>query len=164
MTSAVLKRLYASGGDEVLLYLLELSCPAWTDTIRIARGFDNPTVTTEDMRTVTFTGAGIELALPKKDASGNQNVRFAIDNVTGEAQKMIEDAISAGQRITLTLRTYISTDLAAPADFPFVATVKSAQFDRSRVQVDAGFFDLINTAWPRLLYTTVFAPGLKYME
>lgn len=164
MTSPVLKRLYASGGTEVLLYLVELQCAAWSDSIRIAKGFDNPTVTTEDGRTVTFTGAGIDLALPKKDASGNQNIRFAIDNVTGEAQKLIEEAIEAKSKITLTMRTYIDTDLAAPADFPFVATVKSAQFDTGKVQVDAGFFDLINTSWPRDLYTTVFAPGLKYMQ
>lgn len=164
MSSPTLKRLYASGGSEVLLYLIELQSAAWPDSIRIARGYDNPTVTTEDGRTLTFTGAGIDVALPKKDASGNQNVRFAIDNVTGEAQQLIETAIDAGQKITLTLRTYISTDLAAPADFPFVATVKSASFDTGTVQVDAGFFDLINTSWPRDLYTTVFAPGLKYMQ
>lgn len=164
MTSPTLKRLYASGGTEVLLYLVELASSAWSDTVRIAHGYDNPTVTTEDGRTVTFTGAGIQLALPKKDASGNQDVRFAIDNVTAEAQKLIEDAIAAGAKITLTLRTYISTDLTAPADLPFVATVKAAQFDTGKVQVDAGFFDLINMAWPRDLYTLPFAPGLAYMQ
>jgi|SRR5690606_10733042 len=164
MSSPTLKRLYASSGSEVIIYLVELRCTAWPDSIRIARGFDDVTVTTEDGRTVTFTGAGIDVALPKKDASGNQNVRFAIDNVTGEAQALIEEAIDSKQKITLTLRTYVSTDLAAPADFPFVATVKSATFDTGAVQVDAGFFDLINTSWPRDLYTTIFAPGLKYMQ
>lgn len=163
MTSPVLRRLYASGGTEVLIYLVRLSCPAWSDTIRIAKGYDNPTVTMENGQVATFTGAGIDLALSKKDASGNQNLRFAIDNVTGEAQKLIEEALEAKQKITLTQLTYISTDLAAPAENPFVATVKSAQFDTGKVQIDAGFFDLINTSWPRDLYTATKYPGLKYM-
>lgn len=159
----VLARLYASGGTEVLLYTVELTSAAWSDSIRICQGFEDHVVTTEDGRTVRFTGAGIDLSLPRRDASGNQNLRFAIDNVTGEAQQLIEQAIDADARIVLTMRTYIYPDLAAPAEFPFVATVKSAQFGGTSVQVDAGFFDLINTSWPRDLYTTNFAPGIKYL-
>lgn len=163
MTSPLLERLYASGGSEVIIYTIELSCPAWGDSIRVCQGWEDHTVTTEDLRTIKFTATGMDVALPKKDASGAQNVRFAIDNVTGEAQKLIETAIEAGDRITLVLRTYVSTDLTAPGENPFVATVKSVQFDSTRVQVDAGFFDLINTSWPRKLYTSIFAPGLRYM-
>lgn len=163
MTSAVLERLYASGGDEVILYMVELSCPAWPDTIRIVQGFEDFTVTDENGRVVTFTAGGIDIALPARDTSGNQTLSFAIDNVTGEAQQHIDDAINNRQQITLTLRTYISTDLTAPSERPFTATVLTADISGATVKVGAGFFDMINYAWPRKLYTKTFAPGLTYL-
>ena len=32
------------------------------------------------------------------------------------------------------------------------------------LKVNAAFFDMINTAWPRKFYTADFAPGLKYFQ
>jgi hypothetical protein len=42
-------------------------------------------------------------------------------------------------------------------------TVLSGDMQGSVIQIQAGFFDLLNTAWPRDKYTASFAPGLKYI-
>lgn len=163
MTSAVLERLYASGGPELIFYMVEMTCPAWSDSIRIVQGYDDITVIDENGRTVTFMAGGIDIALPARDASGNQTLSFAIDNVTGEAQAHIDGAINSRQQITIILRTYIDTDLTAPSERPFTATVLTADISGATVKVGAGFFDMINYAWPRKLYTKSFAPGLTYL-
>ena len=107
--------------------------------------------------------APIAIALPKKSNQGNQTLNFAIDNVTGQAQRLIDTAMEAGARITLTFRRYLNTDLTTPSERPFYATVLSGNVTGTTVQIEAGFQDILNLAWPRALYTSVFAPGLKYL-
>lgn len=112
---------------------------------------------------VTFEAAGLDISLPPKDTSGQQNLTFVIDNVTGVAQAYLDDAISDGEAVTVTYRCYLASDLSAPAEPPTVMTLAGAQFERSTVQITAGYYDLLNTAWPRRRYTDDFAPGLKYL-
>lgn len=158
----ILEQVYASGGD-VIISTIELSCPAWGESVLICNGFEDQTVTTETSVTLTFTAAGIDVALPKKNSSGAQTLTFAIDNVTGEAQSLIDQALESEERITLIFRTYLASDLSSPADTPLRMTVIGGTMRGSGVQIQAGFFDLINTAWPRDVYTAKFAPGLRYL-
>lgn len=159
-----LQRLCASGGPEVLIITLELSCSIWAAPICICPGFSDYVCGTEDGRTLVFKGCGIDVALPKKDSSGSQNLTFAIDNVSGEPQRLIDEALEARAQINLMLRKYLSTDLAQPAEHPYRLIVRSAQSERTQVQITAGLFDLTEYAWPRDLYDTNFAPDLKYMQ
>jgi len=87
---------------------------------------------------------------------------IAIDNVNGEAQAKIDEAMTAEARVSATLRTYLLSDLTTPAEAPYRMTVQNGSIEQLAVQLSAGFFDLINVAWPRLLYTTKNAPVLKY--
>ena len=159
---SVLEQVYASGGDTIL-YTLELTCEAWAEPILLAEGFEDQHCITEDGRQLTFKASGIGLSLPKKTSSGAQNLSFAIDNVTGEAQAKIDAALEAEKKVFLTFRTYLASDLTAPSDQVYRATVLSGKIKGSTVQVTAGFFDLINTAFPRDLYTVNFAPGIRYL-
>ncbi|WP_217476620.1 DUF1833 family protein [Stutzerimonas stutzeri] len=158
----VLEQVYASGGD-VLINTLELSCAAWAESILLCEGFDNQACITEDGRAVTFIGSGIAVELPDRGTSGGQTLTFAIDNVTGEAQQNIDAALEAEERMILTYRCYLASDKSAPAEAPYRMTVLDGEINGSTVQVEAGYYDLINSAWPRDLYTTEFAPGLKYL-
>ena len=81
----VLKRVFASGGTEVVIPTLEITCDAWDAPILLCNGYENHTCVTEDARTLTFVAGGIEVALPKRDTSGTQRLTFVIDNVSGEA-------------------------------------------------------------------------------
>jgi len=158
----VLEQVYASGGD-VIIHTLELTCPAWDAPILLCKGFEDQVCITEDGRTLTFIASGIDVALPKKTNSGAQNLTFAIDNVTGEAQQQIDAALEAQERVTLMYRTYLASDLSAPAERPLRMSVLGGSIVGTQIQIQAGFFDLINVAWPRDLYTTKFAPALKYL-
>lgn len=159
---SLIQQVYASGGD-VIISTLELTCPAWGFyPIAICSGFEDQTVTDENGRTLTFQGAGISIALPKKNTQGAQTLTFAIDNVTGEAQRLIDMALDAGEQITMNYRVFLASDLSAPAEGPLVFKVKDGKMQNTTVEINAGFFDMINTGWPRDLYTAEFAPGLKY--
>lgn len=158
-----LETLYASGGKAVIIPTLELSCPAWAAPIYLCHGFDDTTATTEIGATVKFTASGFAVALPKRDNSGNQMLTFAIDNVTGEAQQLIDKALDARARISLVFRVFISSDLSAPAERPYRMTVLNGLMQGASVQLNAGYFDLINLGWPRRKYTLGFAPCLRYI-
>ena len=160
----ILETVFASGGNDVVIPTIELSCSAWADPILICSGFEDHTLTTEDARTLTFRAAGISVALPKRDTSGTQVLTFAIDNVTGEAQQRIDAALDAGALVHLTFRHYLESDKTAPASRPLKFVVRDGAMRGSTIQINAAFFDLINTAWPRNFYTLDFAPGLKYFR
>lgn len=160
----ILERVFASGGTEVVIPTLEITCSAWAAPILLCNGYENHTCTTEDARTLTFQAAAIGVALPKRDTSGTQKLTFGIDNVTGEAQRLIDQALEAGEMVHLTFRHYLSTDKSAPAENPLKFVIKGGEMEGSLLQVVAAFFDMINTAWPRAFYTADFAPGLKYFS
>lgn len=158
-----LERVYASGGPEVIIPTLELTCEAWDEPILVCAGFENQTCVTEDARTLTFIAVGMSASLPKVGNSGGQNITTAIDNVLGIAQEKIDTALDAEQRIRQVYRTYLSSDLSGPAEPPYYMTVLGGTTTGTQVQIDAGYFDLINVGWPRDLYTLQFAPGLRYL-
>ncbi|MDI3356981.1 DUF1833 domain-containing protein [Pseudomonas sp. UYIF39] len=158
-----LETLYASGGQAVIIPTLELNCSAWAAPIYLCHGFDDVTARTEAGATVKFTASGFAVSLPKRDNSGNQTLTFAIDNVTGEAQQLIDQALEARARIGLVFRIFISTDFSEPAERPYRMTVLNGFMQGASVQLSAGYFDLINLAWPRRKYTLAFAPCLRYI-
>lgn len=159
----VLEQVYASAGPDVVIFTLELTCDAWAAPILICNGFEDQTCVTEDVRTLTFLAAGISISLPRKDSRGGQDLSFAIDNVTGEAQANIDAAMDAGADVTMTLRIYLKSNKTTPQETPYRMKVKDGTIQGSSVQIRAGFFDMLNTAWPRRLYTLEFAPGLRYL-
>jgi hypothetical protein len=148
--------------DEIIR-TLELTCPAWSAPVFICTGFEDITATTEDYRTVTFIGANIDIALAAKNNKGNQTLAFAVDNTTGEASRLIDEAIEANARVTAIYRTYLSGNLAAPAEKPYVLTLLSGAVQGQEAQLQTGYFNMIGVAWPRALYTVNFAPALRYI-
>ena len=159
----LLDQFYASGGKDVAILTLELTCPAWDAPVLICNGFEDQVCVTEDARTLTFIAAAIDVSLPKKSNQGSQSLNFAIDNITGEAQLKIDEALEAEARVSMTFRIYLESDKSAPAEAPYRFSVQSGQMQGNTVQISAGFFDAINTGFPRDLYTTNFAPGIKYL-
>jgi hypothetical protein len=148
--------------DEIIR-TLELTCPAWAESVFICTGFEDITAVTEDARTVTFIGANIDIALAAKNNKGNQTLAFAVDNTTGEASRLIDQAIEANARVTAIYRTYLSGNLLAPAEKPYVLTLLSGAIQGQEAQLQTGYFNMIGVAWPRALYTVNFAPALRYI-
>lgn len=158
----IIATVYASAPtSEVIIPTLEILSPT---PQRICGGFEDVTVTQETGQTVTFLGAGLDISLPTADSSGRQNLRFAIDGVTGQAQAQIDAALESGAQVPIIYRPYLASDLTAPAGPPMRMTLIGGGFEGGHVELEAAYYDLLNTAWPRELYTVEFAPGLKYFN
>lgn len=157
-----LDQIYASGGD-ALIVALELQCAAWSDPIRLVDEYEDLVLGLEDGTTALFEGSGIDYSLPKTNASGQQTMTFAIDNVRGTAQQLIDQAIEAGERVVMIARTYTGDDLSAPAERPLRFTVMSAGMAMATVRIEAGFFDMLGRRWPIHFYTADKFPGTNYM-
>jgi hypothetical protein len=160
---SILDVVRASGGTEVIIPTLELSSDAWADSLYVCAGFEDLAATLEDGTPVTFQACGMSVTLPKKSNDAAQVIRCAIDNVTGEAQQRVDAAKDAQSKITAVYRTYLSIDLTAPAERPIRMSVLNANISGATLNFDGGYFDLINTAWPRERYTSEFSPGVKYI-
>lgn len=153
----------ASGGNDAFVRTLEITCAAWDAPVLICNGFIDRICGSEDGRVLNFQAANIGIALPQKNNKGNQALAFAVDNTTGEVRHKADQALDASARVTAVYRVYMASDTSAPCEKPYRMTVQSDSFESNNANLPCGFFDLIGTGWPRVLYTTKFVPGLKYL-
>ena len=163
--STILAEVNAGANErlDAIIRTLELTSSAWDEPVFICTGFEDVTAVDEIGRTITFTAANIDIALAAKNNKGNQTLAFAVDNTTGEASRLIDQAIEANARVTAIYRTYLNTNLSAPAEKPYVLTLLSGAIQGQEAQLQTGYFNLIGVAWPRKLYTVNFAPALRYL-
>lgn len=160
----ILNVIYASApSSEVLIPTLEFSNSS-AGRILLAQSFENITVTTELSEELTFIESAWEVSLPNKDSTGQQTLQFQICNVTGEAQRFIDDCLESGKTTNVIYREFYADDLSAPATVPIKMTLRGGSAEGVTVGIEAGYFDLLNVGWPRFRYTPEFAPGLKYFE
>lgn len=163
--SIVLAEVNAGANERLdeIIRTLELTCPAWDAPVYICTGFEDVTAVTEDARTITFIGANIDIALAAKNNKGNQTLAFAVDNTTGEVTQRVDQAIEGNARVTITYRTYLSGNLTAPAEKPYVLSLLSGTLQGVEAQLQTGFFNMIGVAWPRALYNVNEYPALRYI-
>lgn len=159
----ILEEVNASGGDKVIIRTLELTCAAWSEPVLICNGFTDYTCVTEDGRTLTFIAANIDITLARKDNKGKQTLAFAVDNTTGEVSHKTDAAMETRARVNATYRTYLTGNLDAPQERPWKLTLLSGSIEGVVAQLQLGYFNMIGVAWPRRLYTTTFAPALRYI-
>jgi len=152
---------YASGGEATVV-AMELQCDAWDEPIMLVDEWEDLVLGLEDGTPALFEGVGVDYTMPQANASGQQTMTFAIDNVRGAAQQLLDRAIDQGERVTLIVREYVGDDLTAPATRPLRYTVLSASMAMATVQLEAGFFDMLGRRWPIHFYTADKFPGLKY--
>ena len=158
----ILNRLYASSGPEVIIETLQINIG--DEVHYLCKGYEDITATTENGVTVTFTACAIDIALPARNADGTQDLKFAICNVDGTVSTVIRNALDSRSSATLTYRSFISTDLAAPAAIPYTLVIKSGYWTAIEVQITAGYMNVLDMAWPRNRYTLTNFPGLRYIS
>lgn len=161
MTSPALSVLYSSSGPDVILDTLQINIG--TSKIYLVKAYYDVVATIENGEKVTFSAAGIDVALPKRNTDGTQDLQFAVSNIFGEVSKVVRQALNSGLAGTLIYRRYVSSDLGAPAERPYSLVIKSGQWNNTDAQIIAGYADVLDTAWPRFRYTLPFAPGLRYL-
>ena len=156
----ILNRLYASGGPERIIYTLEVT--DGTDVIRMTPGWEDVTAGIEGGTLVTFTAVGIDIGLPAKNEDGTQDVTFGLSNITGAVSAYLRERITSSTRMMVKLRIYTSDDLSAPAKPADVFEVKGGSWSALQAEITAGYFDILNTNWPRRVFTFNEFPGLRY--
>ena len=157
----VLNQLYASGGDKIIHDTLAIT--DGVETHYLTNGWDDITARLETGEWVTFIACGMALALPAKNADGTQDLKFALSNITGEISAYIQEVLKDKRRSELVYRTYIDDDLEAPSEAPFRFEIKSGQWTATQVDIVAGYFNLLETGWPRRVYNLIDFPMLRYV-
>lgn len=158
----ILDRLYASGGSEVEHETLSISVGG--ETHYLTRGWEDLQAVLETGEQVTFKACGMDVAKPARNADGVQDLRFALTNIDGVVSTKIRAALAARQKMTVTLRVYLSTDLLAPIKRPLSMDIKGGQWSATEVQITAGFMNILDTAWPRDRFNLSKHPGLRYIS
>lgn len=156
---------YASApADEVPISSLEILHPDIA-TILTCSGYEDQTLTLESGETLVFPASGLDVALPEKSTEGQQNLTFAIENVTGTALREIQRVLRGNSKepIKVNYRLYLTSDLQHPK-LVLKMLMVTADFQYVTTQVQASYMDIINRAWPRKRYTAEFAPGIKYIS
>lgn len=156
-----LDQVFASGGTEYILSF-EFICNQWSAPLRMVDEYEDLVLGLEDGSAALFEGVGVDYTLPQANDSGQQTFTLAIDNVRGEAQRLIDEAVEARERISMIVRQYVGDDLTAPAVRPLRYTVQSAAMAMSAVRIEAGFFDMLGRRFPVWYYTDDKFPGLRY--
>ena len=157
--ATILNELRASGGTDAIINTIELIAASWPEPIFLCDGFVDMMLGGRLAR-----ATGMAISLPKKDATGAQQLRFALENVRGEVSTLVRQSITDQETVRLIYRPFVSSDLINPADNPLHMIVKSVTIKGTTVDVTAGFFNLIDTQYPRRVYSSDFAPGLKYLD
>lgn len=160
---SLIETVYASApSDQVILPTLEILVPG-ENPIRVVAAYEDLTATLETSETVTFKAGPFEYKEPAKDTNGQQMLTFAIANATGEAQKAIDAALASDAKVPVNYRVFLSGDLSAPAKQPYKMILRGGTFEGMMVMVEAGYYDLLNVAWPRKRYLSDEFPGLRYL-
>lgn len=110
-----------------------------------------------------FTAGALSIALPAKNASGQQTLRFGASGVTGEAQRTVDSALENNEIVQLEYYEFLDSDRTAPARRPYVMDIIGGGFEGVDATFEASYFDLLNHAWPRERYTQESAPGVQYL-
>lgn len=160
---SIIQEVYASGGD-LILNLVGIHSPNWNNSIWLVQDNIKHTFTTPDYGVVTATSCAMTVSLPKRDASGSQDLRFVFDGVRPEATRRVRQAMQAQEMVNLVFHRYLASDKTEPAEPPIHFIVNQFTSQRDTVQITATLFDLIDMRWPRNVYNSVTAPCLKYYQ
>lgn len=156
----LLQRVYASAPTgSVIVRTLDIRVTG-QDPVFLCDGFNPVTAALETDEVVTFEPGNLVINLPRKDDSGQQSLRFGLWNVTSQAQDIINAALEDGGQVPVIYREYLLDDLGSPAAAPLPFVMVGGEFQGIELHIEASYYDILNTAWPRERYTSLNAPGL----
>ncbi len=109
-----------------------------------------------------FEPAWFDLTLPQRGATGQQQLQFAVSNVTGQIRRFIEAVRHAGGEIGVIYRAYVPDVLDAPARI-YRMTAISVGTKQANGNITAVFKDAVNAGWPRITYSMERFYGLRFI-
>jgi len=172
--SQALKEAYASApSNVVILHTLELRHPSFVDeqglptTVRVVRDNTDLVAKLEDnaplnpTEWVTFIAMGFDLELPPVDTAPVPEISITLDNVSREMVTHLNNAAESQDKIEVTYRPYLSTDLEGPQmDPPITLVLTEVEADVFKVTGRARMLDIGNKAFPSITYNSTNYPGL----
>lgn len=159
---ATLAEVYATRGDIRLVESVQINCAAWSSFYLVRAYHDMLLYVPEEGRFVLHQAASIGVTKPSRDNRANQTIQFVIDNTTQVVRKHIREAYKDGEKVDIQIRSYLETDLSAPASRTLSADVKSAEIVGTEARLEAGFFSIYDTNFNRITYNSKTAPALIY--
>lgn len=178
--SAAIQEAYASAPDDVvIIHTLEFRHPGFTDldnnpdSIRVVLDYRDWEAKLEADAPLhagqfkSFVGYSFELELPGVEKLASPSIRITIDNVSTDILDQIEQAVVLPDKIEVTYRPYLSTDvdgsgrLNAPHMDPVLTmVVDNISVDLMSITATASFGDFANKRFPAEEYTATRFPGL----
>lgn len=160
---SILERLYASGGNEVLLNTLAIEAGT-RQPIFLVDDMINHIVLLEDATPAIMEACGMNVAQPKRNTQAAHRLTFVIDGVNQKATEILQQSIAQQEKIKVTYRLYTSNDLNKPAQRPLIFFAHTARVKNTIVEITAGLFDFIDMRWPRESFDANTAPCLKFIQ
>lgn len=152
-----LREAYASApADEIIYHTLEITHPDFTAPVRVVRGWDAITAGGSNWIAVPF-----DLTLPEASESGPPRLTITLDNVSRELMDGLDAASESGEKIAVTYRAFLSSNLATPMnDPPLALTLTAISVRATQIAATATLADFANRKFPRQVYTDNDYPGL----
>lgn len=160
LISPILKQVYSSNPqDPALDRVLTLEIRMPSETLYFVQDKEDHLLGGK-----LYKNIPVDIALPDKDSSGTQKLRFALGIMDGSINILIQDALDSGKVIYIVCSEWLLGYRDAPARVTPPMPVEGGSLGANgSFQVDASYFDLLNLSWPRQRYTAENAPGIKYM-
>lgn len=159
---SLLEEVCASRLDRAVVDSLELRSTAWPIPFRLVQGFTNLRLGFGDGNYAEFTAVPMSLVLPERSEGVSQRITFALENITGQTQRAVDEAIAGGHDVILTFRRYVEGEYYGPSERPFIATVRGGAIDGYQVTLEAGFNNILDYGYPRGKYDLDYCPDLAY--
>ena len=156
----ILSVVYASAPtNELIIPTLEIQLPErW---VRICASFEDQLLGVNG-EMVWFEAGSLSITLPSKNSTSVQTLTFGVPAIDGAIQRYVDEALEADLEVKLIYREYLESDKSAPSRAPTVMTIRGGIFEDVEAQFEAGYYDILNTAWPRPRYTADTAPGIRF--
>lgn len=172
--TAAIEEAYASApSDVVLLETIEFRHPAFVDendaptALRFVNDHADLTATLEATapmnggQAVTFFRCAFEAELPEVNNAGANELKLRVCNATREILRYARQAASTADKLYVTYRAYLSTDLSQPHTKPFTLVGSAIETpDASTVRLTCSLINLSNKKFPGETYTPRRFPGL----
>ncbi len=171
--SEALKEAYATVPDETVIYhTLEFDHPTFVDDTgqripgyvvlgnKILSAGIEAEASNNAGQFVDYLPVSFDFKLPPTDPQQNIRLELILDNIGSALTKHFEPAVEDGRPITVIYRTYLSTDVSAPAAQPIELSMANIKVTQTEIRGSAMFADLLNRPFPNKRYDPDTAPFL----
>ncbi|QRM19563.1 DUF1833 domain-containing protein [Dechloromonas sp. TW-R-39-2] len=128
--------------------------------LRLVNDYADLTATLETAETVTFTRFAFESVGAEVNAQGLPEVVITVDGASAEIAEALDAISDSADALSVTMRTFRSDDLSAPAGRNVPGEVRNISVEDVRVTLRIGFGEIANRPFPSELYTPRRFPGL----